>query len=220
VSSAGETIYAELRRRLMAGHYAPGTQLKEEAIASELAVSRTPVRTALRRLVQEGQLEAHANRGAFVAEWTARDTNEVFELRCLLEAHAAALAAERASPEQIAELTALNRRMAELSRKPSLERISELQTLNSRFHHIVLAAAGSPRLSAMTRPLIDWPLTIGTFYFFSENDLARSVHHHNDLIAAISNRDAVLAKRTMEVHLRRSNIIYQSQRASKTKSTK
>jgi DNA-binding GntR family transcriptional regulator len=214
VSNARERIYAELRRRLMVGHYAPGAQLKEEALAAELAVSRTPIRSALRRLVDEGQLEAHANRGAFVAEWTARDINEVFDLRYLLEGHAAWLAAERASAEQVAELTTLNQRMAVLGREPGLEQIAELQVLNNRFHHGILQAAGSPRLSAMARTLVDWPLTVGAFYFFSEPDLAHSLHDHEDLVAAIASKDAVLAKGVMEVHLRRSSMIYRERRGA------
>lgn len=212
MNSINETIYVELRRRIMAGRYEPGLQLKEETLAAEMNVSRTPVRTALRRLVREGHLEAHANRGVFVAGWTDRDIDEVFDLRCMLEPHAAALAAQRASPAQVAELGALNRRMAEASRAVSPEGIAELQTLNNGFHQLILTSSCSPRLIAVTRSLIDWPLIVGSFYFFGDGDLARSIQHHDDILTAIAAHDPVLARNAMDVHLRRSFLVYRQRR--------
>lgn len=212
MSSVNESIYAELRRRIMAGRYEPGLQLKEETLAAEMTVSRTPVRTALQRLVKDGLLEAHANRGVFVSGWTDRDIEEVFHLRCMLEPHAAWLAAERADDAQIEELGALNRRMAKASGSGLPEAIAELQGLNNSFHQLILTASSSPRLISIARSLIDWPLMIGTFYFFSSEDIGRSIQHHDDIVAALAARDPLLAHRAMEVHLRRSFLTYRKQR--------
>jgi DNA-binding GntR family transcriptional regulator len=212
LSNANESVYAELRRRIIAGHYAPGIQMKEEALAAEMAVSRTPIRTALRRLVEEGLLLNHANRGAFVAEWTQRDIDEVFELRCMLEPFAAELAAQRASREQVLELTAINAQMAGLYRLGSANHLAELQALNNSFHQLILAAAQSPRLTVAARVLIDWPLIVGSFYVFSAADIERSIGYHDDLVIAIGEGDARLARRVMETHLRRSYVRYRHQR--------
>lgn len=196
----------------MAGRYEPGMQLKEEVLAAELAVSRTPIRSALRRLVNEGFLEAKANRGAFVPQWTTRDIDEVIDLRCMLESHAAFLAATRATKEQITQLAALNRRMDELCRGATAEQIAELQALNNSFHQLILTAACSPRLSAATRALIDWPLIVGVFYVFSEADIVRSVQYHDDLLLAIDAGDGQMARQLMDAHLRRSYFAYRSRR--------
>jgi DNA-binding GntR family transcriptional regulator len=212
LSNANESVYAELRRRIMAGHYAPGLQMKEEALAAEMAVSRTPVRTALRRLVDEGLLLNHANRGAFVAEWMQRDIDEVFELRCILEPYAAELAAQRASPEQVSELTAINAQMAALYRRGPADHLAELQALNNSFHHLILMAAQSPRLTVAARALIDWPLIVGSFYVFAADDIQRSIGYHDDLVIAIGDGDARLARTVMESHLRRSYVRYRHQR--------
>ncbi len=212
MSSAYQTIYAELRRRIMAGRYEPGVQLKEEMLASEMNVSRTPVRRALQNLAEEGLLEARANRGVFVAGWTERDIDEVFDLRCVLETHAAALAAQRATEAQTAELAELNRHMAEICRSAAPEAVAELQRLNNSFHQLILTASASPRLIAMTRSLIDWPLIVGTFYFFSRADIRRSVQHHGDIVSAIAAHDATLARNAMDVHLRRSFLDYRARR--------
>jgi len=212
VSKANENIYAELRRRIMAGRYDPGQQLKEEALASELGVSRTPVRAALRRLVADGMLEAKANRGAFVAQWTDRDIDEVINLRCTLESEAASLAAKRAQAEQVKELKNLNQRMHALARGLTSAKIAELQRLNNSFHQRILAAAGSPRLTAATRALIDWPLMVGSFYVFSEADIRRSIQYHDDLVLAFEANDSAMARSVMEAHLRRSNLSYRKRR--------
>jgi DNA-binding GntR family transcriptional regulator len=212
LSNANESVYAELRRRIMAGHYAPGLQMKEEALAAEMAVSRTPIRTALRRLVEEGLLLNHANRGAFVADWTQRDIDEVFDLRCMLEPFAAGLAAERASHKQVAELAAINAQMAELCRQGCADHLAELQALNNSFHQLILVAAQSPRLSVAARALIDWPLIVGSFYVFSAADIERSIAYHDDLVIAIGEGDGRLARRVMESHLRRSYVRYKRQR--------
>ena len=107
MAKISDSLYAELRRRIMSGRYAPGERLREESVAHEMQVSRTPVRAALQRLVEDGLLVAAA-RGATVAGWTHWDIAEAFELRILLEPHAAGLAAERATPGQIDEMDALN----------------------------------------------------------------------------------------------------------------
>lgn len=219
MSNTNQTIYVELRRRIMAGHYEPGLQLKEETLAAEMNVSRTPVRQALQRLASEGLLEARANRGVFVAGWTDRDIDEVFGLRCMLEPHAAALAALRATEAQTAELANLNHQMGEMSGTMSPEAIAELQTLNNSFHQLILTASASPRLISITRSLLDWPLIVGTFYLFSKDDIDRSIHHHDDIVTAIAARDATLARHAMDVHLRRSFLHYQQRRVAASRQT-
>src|ERR1700748_672830 len=101
MSNATDSTYASIRRAIMAGRAAPGTYLKEKHPAEIMGVSRTPVRAALQRLVGDQLLRSEANRGVFVAEWTSRDIQEVFELRLLLEPYAAGLAALHATPAQI-----------------------------------------------------------------------------------------------------------------------
>ena len=95
MAAAADKAYEILKQRVVGGTYAPGAQLKEEHLARELEISRTPIRAALKRLVDDGLATADPNRGVRVAEWTEFDIEETFELRGLLEAHAAELAARR-----------------------------------------------------------------------------------------------------------------------------
>src|SRR6476469_5010404 len=111
MATAAERAYEALKQRVVGGTYAPGAQLKEEPIARELAISRTPVRAALKRLVDDGLATSDPNRGVRVAEWTDFDIDETFELRGLLEAHAAGLAARRGAAALAQRLDALNDEM-------------------------------------------------------------------------------------------------------------
>jgi DNA-binding GntR family transcriptional regulator len=212
MTNASEFIYATLRRRIMAGFYVPEAQIKEETVAAEISVSRTPVRAALRRLISDGLLVAKPNRGAFVASWTTWDIEEVLELRCLLEPHAAGLAAERATPEQIEELRQLNRALDFYRRSRAANRIVQVQTANNHFHHKLLEAAASPRLRRMAERLVDMPMVIGAFYFYSEADILQSVRHHNEIITAIAAHDKIFATQAMSLHLRASHEIYRRHR--------
>src|SRR5687767_13779896 len=92
---ASDNADVVLKQRIVGGSYAPCAQLKEEHLARELKISRTPIRAALKRLVDDGLATADLGRGVRVAEWTDFDIEETFDLRGLLEAHAAELAARR-----------------------------------------------------------------------------------------------------------------------------
>lgn len=212
--SVAAAVYATLRQRLMAGHYAPGEQLKEEHLAADLKVSRTPVRAALKRLTRDGMVVAETNRGVFVAEWTEQDIIEVFELRLLLEPQATALAARRATAEQVAALEALNEELAATLAASSETRVAEIQAINSRFHHTVIVAAGSPRLRTILDNLLDLPLIIGSFYFYTEPELARSLNHHRDIVTAIAQREPDYAREAMRLHLRSTYGLFMRRRRS------
>ena len=106
---AVDQAYHTVRDGIISGRYPPSSRVTEQDIAEAAGVSRTPVREALRRLHGEGLVEFQPNHGAVVTDWTDVDTDEVFELRAMLEAHGAARAAKRATPAQILEL----RRLAE-----------------------------------------------------------------------------------------------------------
>ncbi|XAH22327.1 GntR family transcriptional regulator [Xylophilus sp. GW821-FHT01B05] len=210
-----DSLYAELRRRIMSGVYPPGSRLREEHIAEEMQVSRTPVRAALQRLIDDGLLQAAA-RGTTVAGWTQWDVAEVFELRCLLEPHAAGLAAERATPEQIEELERLNDEMLTHVKSRRSDRVERIQAVNNRFHHLLVEAAHSGRLKAMLQNFIDTPIMIGSFYFYSEEDMLNSLEHHRQVTQAIKRRNRAYAEQAMAYHLSVSFMRFEMQRVSAT----
>jgi DNA-binding GntR family transcriptional regulator len=199
---AADKAYELLKQRVIAGTYAPGAQLKEEHIARELEISRTPIRAALKRLVEDGLATADAGRGVRVSEWTESDIEETYALRGLLEGHAAELAAGRGGTALADLLDALNDEMERAIANGGDDMAEGLQDINARFHRAVLEGSGSPRLRGMLAGLIDMPIVIRSYFISTKQDLLQSLHHHRDLAAAVRVGDPELARRVMQLHLR------------------
>lgn len=213
MSSARDLVYAELRRRLMSGAFLPGERLREEHIAADLAVSRTPVRSAIERLIDDGLVSREERRGAVVLGWLDRDINEAFELRLLLEPYAARVAANRASEAQIEALAEINASMLRAVLSDDEDHVAQVQHYNNRFHHALLAAAQSARVRSLVDSLLDMPIIIGSFYFYSRDDMLSSVEQHKQIIAALRARDPDYAESAMRLHLTATHRLFRNQRS-------
>lgn len=102
--TATTTAYEALKRMVLVCELGPGTELRENELASALALSRTPVREALNRLVHDGLVEVRPRQGYRVTDVTLAGVHEVFELREALEPSLIALVATRAQPDAVARL--------------------------------------------------------------------------------------------------------------------
>ena len=198
---AVDKAYDAVRSGIIAGRYLAGARLTEQEIATTVGVSRTPVREALRRLDAEGLVEFTPNLGAIVTVWSEADSDEVFDLRAMLESYSARRATERATPQQIAEL----RELAETQHRESVERgsghLERIADLNSRFHRRLQEAAASARLSRALAALIEAPLMMRTFQMYTPEDLERSALHHLEIVRALEARDPEWAASVMLSHV-------------------
>ena len=213
MSSTRDTVYAELRRRLMSGAFLPGQRLREEHLATELSVSRTPVRSAIQLLVADGLVGVEERRGAVVLGLTDRDINEAFQIRSLMEPFAASLAAQHATHDEIDALERINEAMSAAVLAAHEDRPAQIQQLNNRFHHALLDAAHSARVSSLVGSLLDMPILIGSFYFYTEEDMMRSVDQHRQIIAALRARDVAFAETSTRFHLSATHLLFKNQRA-------
>jgi DNA-binding GntR family transcriptional regulator len=177
-------------------------------------VSRTPVRDALRRL--EVELYAVRTPGGrlVVANWDSDDVAEIFALRAMLEGHAAARAARRATPAQLAELRHCN---AAIEAAVAIEQpdVARFLAENRRFHDIILSASASARLSTMLAGLVEQPIVRRTATRYDRADLARSAHEHSQLIQAFAAHDEDWARAVMTAHIRRALHAFQDATPSK-----
>ncbi len=141
-----EKAYTEIRERIRKGIWGPGFRLVERTVASELGVSRTPVRSAFERLFSEGLVELVPNKGAVVMNVSVEEAIEILQMREALEVLACRLAAPRLSKEALDRLGAALADMKKAVRDNDLYTYSEL---NGEFHRIILDASGSRRLVEM-----------------------------------------------------------------------
>src|SRR5918994_7649165 len=102
--SASAAASEVIREAIIDGRLAPGQRLKEEELARELGMSRTPVREALLMLQSEGLVESIPRRGATVRSYAVGDLDDVYQLRALLEGYAARRAAGRISADDVVRL--------------------------------------------------------------------------------------------------------------------
>src|SRR3954470_8910210 len=167
-----DRAYSVLRQRLVGGHYRPGFHLREEPLAQELGLSRTPVRAALKRLVEDGLATADAGQGIHVAEWSEADIEETFRIRMLLEPYATELAVRRGGDPLVERLEASNQTMAAAIARGDDQAIAVIQATNRDFHQTLLAFAGAPRLRSMLDALIDMPIVVRSFFLYSPAERA------------------------------------------------
>jgi DNA-binding GntR family transcriptional regulator len=201
MSKIADLTYQGIRDRIISGEYPPGAHLKEELVAEDTGASRTPVREALRRLNAEHLVEFVPNRGAYVTSWSLEDVEEIYTLRSILEGQAAFRAATRIDDDEIAVLSECVERIDELLIHTGDRETAGIVEANQRFHNTILDASHSERLSKMLSWLVDIPITLRTFEKYSDRDIARSNHHHRELIDAFRSQDPHWAQKVMETHL-------------------
>lgn len=203
MESASRRAYRELRQAILERRLPTDRKVTELGLAEELGISRTPIREAIKRLILEGLLERRRGQGLWCVVPDAEEVREIFELRLRLESYAAAKAAERATPEQVAALSESARVMDALSRetRDSEALIAEIDRENARFHALIAEGAQSARLSHLIRATVDVSLVTRTFRRFTPAQRRRSAQHHLEIAAAIAARKPLWAERMMQVHI-------------------
>jgi DNA-binding GntR family transcriptional regulator len=187
-----------IRRAIVDGRLEPGRRLKEEELARELGISRTPVREALLVLQTEGLIESAPNRGATVRAHEPSDLDDLYQLRALLEGFAARLAAARIRESEVGELRASCERFVALRAEDD---VVKLVRENVRFHDVILAAARSKRLAQMVRSVIQLPLVYRSYVWYSPEQKLISEHYHRQLTVALAAGDAERAELVMKEHV-------------------
>jgi DNA-binding GntR family transcriptional regulator len=145
--SAPAAIAAALRREIVGGHLTPGAALQQEDLAERFAVSRIPVRDALRLLEAEGLVRIEANRGARVTELSVDEVAEIFHLRVLLECDCLDAACRRIGEEDLDRIDR-SRRRAEIDADTP-----DWAEADWQFHASLYRPSRRPRQIALIRSL-------------------------------------------------------------------
>jgi DNA-binding GntR family transcriptional regulator len=198
-------VYDELRELIVWGQLPPGARIAERAVAERLGLSRTPVRSALHRLQQEGFV-ASSGRGAdqrlIVAPLTAEDGRELFLIIGHLEGLAARIAAQLPKAQRdrvVRRLRALNRTLGVESRRQTS--ISKIFDLDMEFHRTYVENVAGARVIALHRAIKPQTERYVRLYVSTLLDeLPTSVTEHDVIVRAIAKGDGAWAQRAVETN--------------------
>src|SRR4051794_14226197 len=194
--SRADFVYESLRDAISDGRIVGGERVREEEVARNLGVSRTPVREALQRLQQRGILVLGPGRGLLVAQLGHEQVVELYAMREILEGSAARFAAMNASLAEIATLYQLQEGLRTAEGDDMLH-----ITLNRRFHQAIYEAAHNRYLTQTLESLNDSFALLRSSTFRLPDRRRNSDDERHRIIAAIEKRDPDLAEKEAREHI-------------------
>ena len=218
--SVTKEVYSQLRNAIASGEWAIGEKLpSENELATQMGVSRISVRAAIQQLASIGLVESRQGEGTFVCDlngtqqlkrlipaMTLTKTNlkNVLELRMVIEAKSAALAAERCTPEILTELKELYHRHNETS---DVEKSAEL---DAAFHYAIAKATENPLIEQVYSILFD-SYSNGFREIVSAMGTERAMYFHGRIIQAIEDHDPNAASKIMDRHVKETIVFLEKQ---------
>ncbi len=210
--SQTENALAALREQILNGELEPGERLLELSLVGRLGVSRTPIRTALTRLAEEGLLEEMSSGGYAVRQFTVRDIEDAIEARGSLEGMAARLAAERGvSPLSIHKIKETLTQFDHLLEKTELDMadIRHYFDLNDLFHNQLIDLTESFVIDHALRRVSTLPFAAPNAFVMAQAELGQAwkvfyvaQEQHKGIIEAIENREGARAESLTREHAR------------------
>ncbi|WP_215779731.1 MULTISPECIES: GntR family transcriptional regulator [unclassified Paludibacterium] len=187
-----------LRQRILAGEWADGGQLRQEALSRELGMSRVPIREALRQLEAEGLVTIIENRGAVVSELSLPEIVELLRVRVLLECDVLLEAIPRQCAADIAAAEAL---LADFERALNDRDIASWGVLNARFHLALYRAAERPQTLALIEQLHNRTDRYTRMQILLTGFNERAHQEHSQLLALCKAKDAISAAAFLRQHI-------------------
>jgi len=194
--SRADFVYETLRDAISEGRIGCGERAREEEIARNLGVSRTPVREALQRLHERGLLVLGAGRGLVVAELSQQQVVELYSMREILEGSASRFAAQHATAPEIAMLYRIQQELNAAAHDPTL-----VVALNRRFHRAIYEAAHNRYLMQTLDNLHDSFALLHSNTSRLTKRRRESDQEHRQIIAAIEQHDPDLAEKAAREHI-------------------
>jgi DNA-binding GntR family transcriptional regulator len=200
-----QSVYDALIDLIVAGELPPGQHMVETELARQLGVSRQPIREALHRMEAEGWVDLRPSQGAFVHVPTDSEVDELLDVRELLEAETARLAARGVSPAQLAKLRQI---CAEGQAAAEADDFRRAVAANDAFHAEIAAVAGNSVLAELADIVgrrVQW--------YYQMVAPARSHDswaEHQEMIDAIEAGDPVQAQLLARQHTERTRTAYHS----------
>ncbi len=203
-----DKAYSSIRKLIVGMKINPGDAITELALAEQLAIGRTPVREALKRLEQDGLIITQ-NRRKTVHTLSAKEVAELFDIKICLESATAAWAAERGTDADRAELKKALDEMRLLAQEPPADVWQDTDSVflqrwlaaDQQLHRLLFQMAGNSRAAEIVQKLnLQWHrLRVGIYTI--EGRIERGFAEHETFVQAVLNRDSEAARTAMSDHL-------------------
>ncbi len=200
VNSMHDQVAQQLRDLIFGGKLSPGAFVDESRLCEQLAISRTPLREALKVLTAEGLIRHEPRRGCFVNQVTEQDLDEIFPVMALLEGRCAFEATQQASEVDIAALEAMHRQLQDTAEQGL---IPQYYAANYAIHEAIIAMAGNKWLAQVIGDLRKILKLARLQQLNAPGRLGQSLDEHMAIFVALKARDAEGADAAMRVHLTR-----------------
>lgn len=190
-----DVVFNTLREAILRGDLQPGERLMELQLASQLGVSRTPIREAIRMLEQEGLAVTMPRKGAEVAKMTLKGMEDVLEIRGALDELASQLACERITEEQLERLETRKQEFEKSLPSGDVKLIAEADV---NFHDIIYEATGNPKLVNLLNNLREQIYRYRVEYIKDAKNHPVLIQEHEAIYQSLKNRnkeDAVVSIR-------------------------
>ena len=194
----GRGLAEQIEAIVLSGELLPGAKLDERGLAQRFAVSRTPVREALRQLASTGLIELRPNRGAFVADVTPERLEEMFVAMAEMEATCARLAAMSMTPLERRSLQRLHERMGGMAESGEVD---GFRAANETFHALIYQGAHNSLLEEATTALRRRVAPYRRAQFRTAGRLASSHAEHGAVVKAIVSGEPARAHAAMLQHV-------------------
>jgi len=197
--SLTSAVADKLRDQIIRGEIAEGTQLRQDAIATQYHVSRIPVREALRQLDAEGLIAIVPNRGAIVPALSPDDIEEIFSIRALLEPEVLKRSIPHLTQEDLGEAEAILRTYVKELRRE--DHVSGWGRLNWRFHSILYSRANQPRSLAIIRNVNNSGERYTRLQLYLTHGMKRANDEHHKILHLCRQRDVPGACQLLHEHI-------------------
>lgn len=196
--SLAEEVTEILRNRILQGEYEIGEKLTESKIASELKVSRTPIRDAFRELEKEQLVEYIPNKGCFARGFSREDMTDIYAVRKAVEQLAIRRVIEHADEQKLAELAEQLDRMRCYTEQGNYEKLLQA---NEEFHYMIYRMTGSRFIVRIMKTYQEYVHLARRETLKTDGDLDKIFQEHEALYQAIADRDVDTAVQAVAEHL-------------------
>ena len=198
--SLEEQVYSQLEEEILCGLHKKGESLTEMSLSDRLGVSRTPVRSALHRLADDGLVEIIPNKGAVVIGITIDDLIDTYRIRMRLEGLASSMAAGKLSEE---DRRALEESVELAEFYMDRQNTEQLKELDTSFHSTIFRASGNRMLYRILSELHRNIRTYRKLSLTVPGRLEKSMNEHREILSALIAGDAEKADMLTSLHIER-----------------